>query len=282
MMISPRPTKQRIRFWTFLLLSLIAYVVCIITLFGTKSFILPLISFIILFISLYFFAIEVYQYPKKPFFFLLTILIIVEILCFALGKTRHFYLEILLINFTIGVLLYQLFFHLKTRITFSPFSYFTESGYIIAVMVTLLVSVLLIGRYSQIPFTCDDINGFLPKLLSFSQSKTPTKEIITTAEKSEVELFFENIKHTITTQALELQGSMNQNSCEFVMAHLKKTQINQGFQIAVLLLLYFLLIGLFKIILRIINFVSFFLFLLLKPFKVYQYKKSRIEKEWIE
>jgi hypothetical protein len=150
-------------------------------------------------------------------------------------------------------------------------------------MITLFVSVLMIGKYSQIPFTCEDINGFLPNILSFSQPKTPAVEAVPSSiEKSEVELFFESIKNTMTTEALALQGSMNKNSCEFVMAQLKKTQINQGFQIAVLLLLYFLLIGLFKIVLRIINFVSFFLFLLLKPCRVYRYENKTIEKEWIK
>ena len=273
--------KPRFRIVT--ILTTIAYLTCVITLFTTNSLVTPLVSFIVLFILLYFLAIDLYPYPKKIFFLVLGGLTVVEMLIFALGKTRHFYLEILLLNATIGVLLFQLFYYFKTRIAFSPFSYFTEGGYIIAVLTTLLVSVIMIGKYAQIPFTCEDINGFLPKILSVSQPKAPVKETPTTSlEKSEVELFFERIRTTLTTEAMDLQESMSKNSCEFVMAQLKKTQINQGFQIAVLLLLYFLLIGVFKIVLRIINVIAFSLFVLLKPFKVYRYEKKPAEKKWIK
>ena len=274
---------KKLRFRIVSVLTLLAYLIGVITLFTTKSLILPLVSFILLFILLYFFAIDRYRSPKKILLISLGVLMIAEILIFALGKTRHFYLEIVLLNLSVGVLCYQLFRYLKTRLFFSPFPYFTEGGYMVAAVITLLVSVVMIGKYTQIPFTCEDINNFLPKILSFSRSTTPPKELPPiSVEKSEIELFFERIRTNITTEAVELQESMSKNSCEFVMTQLKKTQINQGFQIAVLLLMYFLLIGVFKIVLRIINFISFALFILLKPFKVYRYEKEMVEKKRIK
>ncbi|MDR0282431.1 MAG: hypothetical protein LBI53_03855 [Candidatus Peribacteria bacterium] len=65
-----------------------------------------------------------------------------------------------------------------------------------------------------------------------------------------------------------------------MMDTLKKMQISQGFQIAVIVLLYLLLIGIFKILLRIVSIIGFFLFVALKPFKIYTYKKetTQIEK----
>lgn len=122
--------------------------------------------------------------------------------------------------------------------------------------------------------------------LNDRQVTTIETQLVTTSststEKSEVELFFENTKNFFQTQAVELQGSISKNSCEFVMNSLKKIQINEGFQLAVLVLMYFLLIGVFKIVLRIISVVGFVIFILLKPFKVYTYEEKEIKKEFIK
>jgi hypothetical protein len=100
--------------------------------------------------------------------------------------------------------------------------------------------------------------------------------------KSEIELFFERSKSFLQTQAVELQDSVSKNSCEFVMTALKKIQINEGFQLAVLVLMYFLLIGVFKILLWLISILWFLCFLLLKPRKLYTYEKKEVQKETIQ
>ena len=168
----------------------------------------------------------------------------------------------------------------------------------------------MLGKYSSIPFNCDDIDSFSTNLVEapvgalnssttniknrrntlFPPSPThpsaPHEEVsplsLEGPEKSEVELFFENTRGFFQTQAVELQGSISRNSCEFVMGTLKKIQINEGFQLAVLVLMYFLLIGVFKIVLRVISVIGFLIFLLLKPFKVYSYERKDITKEFIK
>jgi len=99
--------------------------------------------------------------------------------------------------------------------------------------------------------------------------------------KSEVELFFEKGKEFLQTQAVELQGSVSKNSCEFVMKRLKSLQVNEGFQLAVLVLMYFLLIGVFRILLWVISVIGFVIFLLVKPWRLYTYQKKEIQKESI-
>lgn len=84
------------------------------------------------------------------------------------------------------------------------------------------------------------------------------------------------------TQAVELQDSISKNSCEFLMDKLKATQVSDGFQLAIILLMYFILVGVFKILLWLISILGFFVFVLLKPLKIYTYRKGHIEKEWIE
>jgi hypothetical protein len=305
-------TKKKIRFLIFFLLTIGAYFACTISLFTTNAFLIPLVSFVILFIGIYFLALDLHSHPTKWLRRGMGILVILQFLLFA-RTDRHIYVEILLFHLAIALMVYFLFSQLKNRITFSAFSYFTEGGYTIAAILTLFFSVLMLGKYSQIPFSCDDIDNFPQNLfqtstsvssnsnktnsnkkseplpnawdkfkgilgLPLSSSTTP-EPLPAEPQKSEIELFFERSRQFLQTEVVDLQGSISKNSCEFVMGTIKKTQVNGGLQVAVILLMYFLLIGVFKIILWIISFIGFFIFLLLKPFKLYRYEKRQIERE---
>jgi hypothetical protein len=243
--------------------------------------VLPLISIVILFITIYFLAIDLYHRPKKPFLIGMGVIVLVELFLFGEGDW-HRYVEVLLLNGAIVVFCATLIILLQTRIKFSAFSYFTGGGYTLAAILTLFFSVVMMGEYSQLPFSCDDLDGF-PQNLFQTDDVVPEEELDVTiiGQKSDFELLFERGKTLLQNQALQLQDSVSKNSCEFVMGKLKDFQINQGFQIAAIVLLYFLLIGVFKIMLWIVSFLAFFLFLLLKPFKVYRYEKKMIEKERI-
>jgi hypothetical protein len=100
-------------------------------------------------------------------------------------------------------------------------------------------------------------------------------------QPSEIENFFLRTRSFLQSEAMELQGEISKNSCEFIMGTLKKIQINQGFQTVVIILLYLLLIGVFKILLRIISILGFFLFVIIKPFKIYKYQKETVQREKI-
>ncbi|MDR0859963.1 MAG: DUF63 family protein [Candidatus Peribacteria bacterium] len=277
---------KKVRLTLTLIITLSAYILCVCSLFQTNAFVIPLISFIVLFISLYFLAIDIYHFRYLWVGILLTFFTIAELFVFG-GDTRHSYLEILLFNSAIGLLLFFLVKQLKNRIRFRAFTYFTEGGYAIVAILTLFFSVLMLGKYSQIPFTCDDLDQVSNQLIGsqFFKSLVPEKAPLNlpqSSQKSEVELRFENTRSIVMTQAVELQDSISKNSCEFLMGKLRTTQINEGFQLAIILLMYFILVGVFKILLWLISILGFFVFVLLKPLKIYTYEKGHIEKEWIK
>jgi hypothetical protein len=172
------------------------------TLFGTSTLLIPLVSFIVLFISLYFLAIDLYPLRHRKIWIIVLLFTIGECI-FLGGEMRHSYGEILLFNLAIGLLLFFLFLQLKNRIRFSAFAYFTEGGYTIAAILTLFFSILMLGKYSAIPFTCEDLTLFSDQLIGSEIFKklTPTKsQSLPQPEKSEIEQFFENTKSFFTSQ----------------------------------------------------------------------------------
>ncbi|MDR0608275.1 MAG: hypothetical protein LBG52_08305 [Candidatus Peribacteria bacterium] len=279
---------QKVRFTLTGLITLITYGICMFTLFETNALLISLASFIILFISLYFLAIDLQTFHHRKIGILLLLFTIGELIFFG-GTTWHSYAEIVLFNLAIGLLLFFLFFQLKHRIHFSAFTYFTEGGYTIAATLTLFFSVLMLGKYSAIPFTCEDLIQFSDKLVGsevfkkFVPSKTASHpQPLPSFEKSEVEQFFENTTTFFKSQIGELSDSVSKNSCEFLMGKLRTTQVHEGFQLAVLALMYFILIGIFKILLWMISVIGFLIFLLLKPLHIFTYEKVMIEKEMIK
>jgi hypothetical protein len=148
----------------------IAYLVCTSSLFTTNTFFVPFVSFMVLFIGIYFLAIDLYARPTKVLRMVLATLMVLEMLFFG-DDNRHSYVQIFLFHLTIAVMFYVLFYQLKNRISFSAFSYFTEGGYTIAALLTLFFSVLMLGKYSQIPFSCEDIDNFPQNLFSTSVDK---------------------------------------------------------------------------------------------------------------
>lgn len=89
--------------------------------------------------------------------------------------------------------------------------------------------------------------------------------------------FFQNIQNGV----VDVQWEISKKTCEYSMEVLRKTQINDGLQVAVIVLLYFILISVFKLILWIVSFIGFLLFIILKPFRIYTFTKGVTEKEEI-
>ena len=297
--------KTKIRFLFLWILTSIAYAICLTSLFWTSEFLIPLISFIVLFIALYFLAIDLNRYSLWYFRGLLIFLTVAEMLIFW-GATWHHYIGILLFNFAIGALIFFLCYQLKTRVVFSAFRYFTEGGYLVVALFTLFFSVIMLGKYSQFPFSCEDIETFSTTLVeapteAIESGNEEIKKMLDnvigiftspSTEKSElpsplpsnqalppVENFFQTTRGFFQTKVVEVQQSVTQRSCEIVMDALKSSQANDGLQLAVLVLSYFLLVWIFKIILWIINIIGFVIFILLKPFKLYRFSKKQIDKE---
>lgn len=304
-------TKSKIRLIIFVLLWLISYLVCTISLFFWKWFITPAISFIILFLLIYFIALDCY---KVKFYYVLLALFwifLLETIVFIilLGFSRYLVAELVLFNGAIWTLLFLLDWQLDHRTDFSPLSYFTQWWFFIVSLLTIFFCVLMVWKYTQIPFTCDDIESFPEKVVEITVNpfKKTWNKIISrfTIEKESLEMpelyavwnplskssdlasaekvenFFTNARNTIKDETVGITNKISKTTCKTYLPLLQKTQKSWWIQIAWIVIWYFLLVWVFKILLRIVSIVWFILFLILRICGVYKYEKRMVEKEVI-
>jgi len=134
-------------------------------------------------------AIDLFHRKRRRIWLFYFLAIIIECLCMR-GQTWHMYLAVVLMNSAILFLLLFLLYQLKNRSEFSSFSYFTEGGYLIAATLTLFFSVLVMGKYAQLPFTCDDIEDFPQKVVETQVDKlTQVKDFFKGTWKDVKEVF---------------------------------------------------------------------------------------------
>ena len=165
-------------------------------------------------------------------------------------------------------------------------------------------------KYTQIPFTCDDIQSFPEKIATttinpfkntwnkvisrFSDEDTeiPTKPNLLVNENplspstdlvsaDTVENFFIKTRTSIQTKTIDVQNQISKATCERYISLLQKTQKSEWIQIVWIIIWYFLLVWIFKILLRIVSVFWFLLFGILRIFWVYTYKKKIVEKEMV-
>lgn len=305
-------TKSKIRFTIFVGLWLISYLICTILLFFTDLFILPAISFIILFLLIYFIALDCYKVKFRYVLLVLLWIFLLETISFIilLGFSRYLLSELILFNVAIWTLLFLLCWQLNHRTGFSPFSYFTEWWFLIISLLTVFFCVLMVWKYSQIPFTCDDIEEFPSKIAEttvnpfkntrnkivsrFTEDEEETLNvpefyaIWNPLSKSEelasaewVEKFFTNIRNSIEDQTVGITNQVSKSTCNHYINILQKTQKSEWIQIAWIVIGYLLLVWVFKILLWIVSIIWFILFIILRIFGVYKYEKRMVEKEVI-
>ncbi len=151
--------SSRMRKNIVLTLASISYLVCSITLFLNSSFFVPLISFVFLFLCLYFLAFDLIKIKKKWICLVILGAMMGEMLFLGSGD-RHFYLGMFFFHGMIVFMLLSQIWMLKNTVKFRTFGYFTGGSTLIAVLLTLFFSVIMLGKYSQLPFSCNDINDF--------------------------------------------------------------------------------------------------------------------------
>jgi hypothetical protein len=304
--------KSRIRLSIFMILWLISYLVCTISLFFWKWFIIPAISFIILFILIYFIALDCYNIKFSYILLALFWLFLTETIVFIilLGFSRYLVAELILFNLAIWTLLFLLDWQLNHYTDFSPFSYFTQWWFLIISLLTIFFCVLMVWKYTQIPFTCDDIQQFPNKIAETTinpfkntrnkitwRFKEDEKENLNIPQfyaiwnplsKSEdlasadaVENFFENTRNTIKDQTIWITNEISKSTCKSYLPILQKTQKSGWIQIAWIVIGYLLLVWVFKILLWVVSIIWFVLFIILRIFGVYKYGKKMVEKKII-
>ena len=307
-------TKSRIRLILFSLLWLISYIVCTISLFYSNWFITPIISFILLFLLIYFIALDCYRIKFRLVLLVLFVIFLIETIWFIIFAwfSRYLIAELILFNITIWTLLFLLDWQLNNRTYFSPFSYFTEWWFLVTTLLTIFFCVLMMWKYTQIPFTCDDIESFPEKVVEttvnpfkktrnkitwwFKSDSEPTIErpnlyvnwtslarSTDLASADSVENFFLGIRNAFESETLtlDIKNQVSKATCNQYIWVLQKSQKSWWVQIAWIIIWYLLLVWIFKILLRIVSLIWFVLFLILRMFGVYKYEKRIIEKEVI-
>ena len=306
-------TKSRVRLIIFSLLWLISYIVCTISLFYSNWFITPIISFILLFLLIYFIALDCYRIKFRLVLLVLFVIFLIETIWFIIFSwfSRYLITELILFNVTIWTLLFLLDWQLNNRTGFSPFAYFTEWWFLVTTLLTIFFCVLMMWKYTQIPFTCDDIESFpervvettvnpfkktwskivwwfkddevsieRPNLYVNSASLGKSKAL---SESEDVYGFFTKVQNMITWEweTFSIKNEVSKTACNQYIWVLQKTQKSWWVQIAWIIIWYLLLVWIFKILLRIVSLFWFVLFLILRIFGVYKYEKRTVEKEVI-
>ena len=305
-------TKSKKRLAIFVILWLISYLVCTISLFFWKWFITPAISFIFLFLLIYFIALDCYKIKFSYVLLILFWIFLFEIISFVilLWFSRYLVIELILFNAAIWTLIFLLCWQLNHRTGFSPFAYFTEWWFFIVSLLTIFFCVLMVWKYTQIPFTCDDIEEFPTKIAETTinpfkntrnkitwRFKDDKKETLNIPEfyapwnplsKSEdlasanaVENFFLDLRNNIKNQTVGITNQVSKSTCNSYLPILKKTQKSWWIQIAWIVIGYLLLVWIFKILLWVVSIIWLVLFIILRIFGVYKYEKRMVEKEVI-
>ena len=303
--------KSKMRLAIFVILWIMSYLTCTISLFFWKWFIIPAISFIILFLLIYFIALDCYRLKFRYvclflfFIFLLETIIFIILLWFS----RYLLAELILFNVAIWTLLFLLCRQLNNRTWFSPLAYFTEWWFFVTTLLTVFFCVLMMWKYTQIPFTCEDIENFPTKIAEtttnpFKNTRNkivsrfkedeeildipdfyaiwnPLSESTDLASADVVEWFFTNIRNSIEDQTVGITKKVSKSTCKQYIKILQKTQKSWWIQIAWIVIGYLLLVWVFKILLWVVSIIWFILFIILRIFGVYKYEKRMVEKEVI-
>jgi len=305
-------TKSKIRLTIFVVLWLISYLVCTISLFFWKWFIVPAISFIALFLLIYFIALDCYRIKFRYVLLVLFWIFLFETISFIvlLWFSRYLVAELVLFNTAIWTLLFLLDWQLDHRTGFSPFAYFTEWWFFVTTLLTVFFCVLMVWKYTQIPFTCDDIEEFPNKIAetTINPFKNTRNKIVARFKEDEeetlnipefyaiwnplsrseelasadwVEKFFTNIRTTIEDQTVGITNEVSKSTCNHYIKILQKTQKSEWIQIAWIVIWYLLLVWVFKILLWVVSIIWFVLFIILRIFGVYKYGTRMVEKKVI-
>ena len=306
-------TKSKIRLTIFVILWLISYLFCTISLFFWKWFITPAISFIFLFLLIYFIALDCYKIKFRYVLLILFGIFLLETISFiiCLWFSRYLVAELVLFNVAIWTLLYLLCWQLNHRTWFSPFSYFTAWWFLVTTLLTVFFCVLMVWKYTKIPFTCNDIQEFPNKIAEttinpFKNTRNKIVARFNEDEKEEiqnmpefyaiwnplskseelasadwVENFFINIRNSIEDQTVGITNEVSKSTCNHYIKILQKTQKSEWIQIAWIVIWYLLLVWVFKILLWVVSVIWFVLFIILRIFGVYKYETRMVEKKVI-
>ncbi len=306
------PSTEKIsfsrKFWTFGILSIIAYILFFSTLFMNFIVIQSMLFVLLFFLFFQFFYLEIRKFPVK--YVLIVMLIISIIWGFFIGYTNILLVAAMLsINIGIVYLARLLQWSSHDKIKRDTLSYLTTWGYMFTVFITLWYSFFVLWYYAKFPFTCQDlsdtsnrvINIFTrPVTVGVEKIKTDTSGFFNTkvkdiaiigqdislqTQQSSYSLLvqkFNMFKKNLVDQTLKDNTMVNMGICDYLLGQMNQIYENPAFKTSVILLMFLLLYSFIRIVFWVMTGIAFVIFKILFGLKVYRIKTVIKEAEDLE
>lgn len=307
-----KPTTEKIsfsrKFWTFGILSAIAYVLFFSTLFMNFIVVQSMIFVLLFFLFFQFFYLEIRKFPIK--YLLMAMLIISSIWGFFIGYTNILLVASMFsINAGIVYLARLLQWSSHDKVKRDTLSYLTTWGYMFTVFITLWYSLFVLGYYAKFPFTCQDlsdasnrvINVFTnPVTKGVEKVKTDTSSFFSTKVKdiaiigqdlslqtkqssySLIVQKFNTFKKNLIDQTLKDNSTVNMGICDYLLGQMNLIYENPAFKTSVILLMFLLLYGFIRIVFWVMTGIAFIIFKTMLTLKAYHIHTVMKEVEDLE
>ena len=194
-------------------------------------------------------------------------------------------------------------------IEFDSWSYFTSSGYIFTVFVTIAWSFALLWLYQNFPFTCQQMSDISTKVIDVVSSplrlpfnkaneiKTETKNFFSLSmwdiflnsktldqngrKQTRVTWNFVDkiivYKRKLIDQPMKDNDNLNMWLCDYMLAKIKSVYQNTTFQVSIIIMLFLLLYWFIRVTFWVMTILWFLFFKILYLFRVYKFDKVIVE-----
>lgn len=201
----------------------------------------------------------------------------------------------------------------RNVIVFDSWSYFTSSGYMFTVFVTISSSFALLWLYQKFPFTCQQLSDTSSKVIDFvayplrmslnqaDKVKIQTKNLFAMKvwdffvnselvsgpvfiNKKEQLKFMDKIvlyKQKYLDETMKENDNLNMGVCDYLLKRVESVYQNTTLQISIVVTLFLLLYGFIRITFWVMTIIWFVIFKLLCLLKVYSFEKITVEADKI-
>lgn len=289
--------KQKIRFFIFLPLTLVAYFTSIIFLFVNSSFLSAIISIAIFYILFHFLYIELYRFKR---YYLAAVLLAGILFSWLLINAKSGTMRITNIAFhaMIGLLINDLHTQTESKIRFNWFSYFISGWYLFTMWVSIVLSAFIVWWFKKLPMDCGFLQWQTDKIVStitkpFKLGREKTQEIsektkeflwlsvedivdasedITVQSKKGNPLLakMKSRKDNIINKSITESKKLNNTICDYTVSFINKKLSSPIIQYSAIFLIMILLFPIIRLFVWILSFVALLIFEILYISKVYK------------
>ncbi len=303
------PPFRRGKTLVFGILAVIAYFLIFWNAFFAGAIWTSLLFMLIFFVLFHFLYLQLNKFSLK---YLLLILWIFTILwCVAVGFSHYlFCLAILLLNTWIWMLAHALQDESHNKIRFDSWGYFSVGAYIFTVFFTIWYGLIFLWFYQRFPLSCQQLSDASSRVVDFfthpveagatqiqQQTSaffaTKIKDVVTvskdvslqTTKQSGLGSIVQSIntyKKNLIDQTLKDSNLVNMGICDYILLEINKRYQNPAFLGSVILLLFLLMYGFFRIVFWVMEFLWFGIFKIMRRCRLYKVEKGMEEVERIE